>query len=103
MQKLVTLGKIVSDINRVKILALLKREKSLCVCEICDTLELSQPLVSRHLKQMREANLLHAEKSGKWMSYSLEKNTLLDFLLEHSKDEAEKLPPLIKCFKQKST
>ena len=99
MQKLVTLSKILSDINRVKILILLKREQKLCVCEICDTLELSQPLVSRHLKQMREAKLLHAEKSGKWMSYSLEESYILDFLLDSIKKEAQTLPSLIKCAK----
>jgi len=99
MQKLVRLGKILSDINRVKILALLKREERLCVCEICDTLELSQPLVSRHLKQMREAELLHAEKFGKWMSYSLEENEILDSLLESIIKETQSLPLLIKCAK----
>ncbi len=99
MQKLVILGKIFSDINRVKILALLKREQRLCVCEICDTLDLSQPLVSRHLKQMREAGLLHTEKSGKWISYSLEENNILDFLLKSIKKEAQSLPSLIKCMK----
>ena len=97
MDRLVILGKILSDINRVKILALLKREEQLCVCEICDTLELSQPLVSRHLKQMREAQLLHAEKSGKWMQYTLAKNTLLETLLATLSSEIEQLPPLIKC------
>lgn len=51
MQKLVILAKTFSDLNRVKILSLLKRERELCVFEICDTLELSQPLVSRHLKR----------------------------------------------------
>ena len=74
MDKLVRLGKILSDINRVKILALLQREKELCVCEICDTLELSQPLVSRHLKQMREANIVSAKKNGKWI-FPLTKGT----------------------------
>jgi len=99
MQRLVQLGKILSDSNRVKILALLDREKELCVCELCDTLELSQPLVSRHLKQMREANILHAEKSGKWMSYSLQENKTLHFLLESIKEETQNLPSLIKCAK----
>ena len=34
MEKLVAMCKIFSDLNRVKILALLQREEDLCVCEI---------------------------------------------------------------------
>ncbi len=71
MEKLISLSKIFSDKNRVKILVLILREKSLCVCEICDTLELSQPLVSRHLKQMKEAGIVEAKKSKKWVNYSV--------------------------------
>jgi len=67
MLKLVMLAKVFSDINRLNILALVLRDKEVCVCEICDTLNLSQPLVSRHLKQMKEAKILQANQKGKWM------------------------------------
>jgi len=99
MQELVSLGKILSDSNRVKILALLKRDKELCVCEICDTLELSQPLVSRHLKQMREASFIDSYKEGKWMIYRLTNNDNLEYLLESIQDHVTQLPQLIKCSK----
>ena len=71
MEKLTQLAKIFSDINRLKILALISRDTSVCVCEICDTLNLSQPLVSRHLRQMREADILQATAQGKWVIYTL--------------------------------
>jgi len=71
MEEIVALAKIFSDPNRVKIAALLQREGGVCVCEICDTLSLSQPLVSRHLRQMRQAGVVNAEHSGKWMVYFL--------------------------------
>lgn len=99
MQKLVTLAKILSDINRVKIIALLKRDSKLCVCEICDTLKLSQPLVSRHLKQMREAGLVSSKQSGKWNRYQLLSNELLEYLFQTQEINVSKLPPLIKCSK----
>lgn len=99
MQKLVTMAKILSDINRVKILALLNRDTELCVCEICDTLSLSQPLVSRHLKQMRETNLVISKQSGKWKTYTLLENKLLEYLFETQEIEFSKLPHLIKCSK----
>ena len=97
MQELVKLAKILSDINRVKILALLKRDKELCVCEICDTLKLSQPLVSRHLKQMREASYIESHKTGKWMLYRLTTDANLHYLLESLKTEIALLPQLVKC------
>ena len=95
MNELVILGKILSDINRVQIITLLKRERELCVCEICDTLQLSQPLVSRHLKQMREALVVQTEQMGKWKVYSLVQTPTISFLFKDIK--ADKLPDLISC------
>ncbi len=99
MEKIVTLAKIFSDPNRVKIAALLQREGGVCVCEICDTLSLSQPLVSRHLKQMRQAGIVTAEHSGKWMVYAL--NDKENEILLCWKDAFQKvlsgLPPLVAC------
>ncbi|WP_151901445.1 metalloregulator ArsR/SmtB family transcription factor [Sulfurimonas sp. NW7] len=97
MEKLVQLAKILSDSNRVKIIALLYREKALCVCEICDTLELSQPLVSRHLKQMREAQLVQTKQSGKWIIYSLGKNKVLHCFLDTIQEDIATLPKIISC------
>lgn len=100
MEKLVQLAKILSDVNRVKIITLLYREKKLCVCEICDTLQLSQPLVSRHLKQMRESSLVKTEQKGKWIIYSLQTNKTLACLLGTLQEEIDKLPTIIPCTKR---
>ena len=99
MERLVRLAKIFSDINRLKILGLATREKELCVCEICDTLELSQPLVSRHLKQMREAEILTSEQKGKWVIYSLVENPddILECWIKEVSKELSSLPPLVGC------
>ena len=78
-------------------LALLQREKDLCVCEICDTLELSQPLVSRHLKKMRELGLLKSEQKGKWIVYSLQSNEVVEYLLLQVQSDAQELPKLLQC------
>ncbi len=99
MERLVKLASIFSDINRLKILGLIVRDTELCVCEICDTLELSQPLVSRHLRKMREAEILTSEQKGKWVVYSL--TTLHDEILECWIKEINKnfvsLPILVAC------
>ncbi len=99
MEKIVTLAKIFSDPNRVKIAALLQREEDVCVCEICDTLSLSQPLVSRHLKQMREAGIVTAEHSGKWMVYGLndKENEILLCWKAALQKVLYELPPLVVC------
>ncbi len=99
MEKIVTLAKIFSDPNRVKIAALLQREEGVCVCEICDTLSLSQPLVSRHLKQMREAGLVSARHSGKWMVYTLsdEDNAIMACWKAALQKVLSELPPLVVC------
>lgn len=99
MERLVQLAKVFSDINRLKILVLVLRDTQVCVCEICDTLELSQPLVSRHLKQMKESNILESQQEGKWVIYSLISNP--DSSLECWIKEAHKyyfsVPDLIVC------
>ncbi len=93
------LSKAMSDINRMQITALIQREGTVCVCEVCDTLKLSQPLVSRHLKQLKEAGVVDAKKEGKWVVYSLVKSPskLLNAYLEILKPEGEKLAPLVMC------
>ena len=99
MNTLVQTAKILSDINRVKIIALMHREKELCVCEICDTLQLSQPLVSRHLKQMREADIVQTRQSGKWIIYMLKQNNLIECLLETIEALSQELPKVVACKK----
>jgi len=99
MEELVKLAKIFSDLNRLKILALIIRDKEVCVCEVCDTLELSQPLVSRHLKQMKEADVFNARQEGKWVIYSLNENIhpTLECWIAEIKKELPSLPKLMAC------
>ena len=99
MEELVKLAKIFSDLNRLKILALIVRNKEVCVCEVCDTLELSQPLVSRHLKHMKEANIFNAKQKGKWVIYSLNENLhpVVQCWIKEINKELSSLPKLIAC------
>ena len=76
-----TLGnrmRIISDENRLKILFLLKNGE-LCVCKIYDALNLSQSLVSHHLAILRAYNLVNDRREGKWIHYSINKETLRKF------------------------
>jgi ArsR family transcriptional regulator len=59
-----------SDPLRVNVLELL-RQRELCVCDLCDTLGVSQSKLSFHLKTLREAGLVRSRQEGRWIYYSL--------------------------------
>jgi ArsR family transcriptional regulator, arsenate/arsenite/antimonite-responsive transcriptional repressor len=59
-----------SDPLRVKVLELL-RERELCVCELCDKLEVPQSKLSFHLKALKEAKLVRTRQEHRWIYYSL--------------------------------
>ena len=59
-----------ADPLRLQIIELL-RSQELCVCELCDKLSVSQSKLSFHLKNLKEANLLHCRQEGRWMYYRL--------------------------------
>ena len=50
--------KCLADDTRARMTLLIAREGELCVCELTHALELSQPKISRHLAQLREAGIL---------------------------------------------
>lgn len=62
--------KIISDVNRLQILCLLKKGER-CVCNIHEPLNLPQNLVSHHLKALRDAGLVMTRREGKWIHYQL--------------------------------
>src|SRR5436305_6665027 len=47
--------------------------EDLCVCHLVDELELPQPLVSHHLKVLRAAGLVTAERYRQWTYYRLDR------------------------------
>ena len=71
--ELETLFKALADRHRVKILNLLARagDEAICVCDFVAPLQLKQPTVSYHLKQLTEAGLLEREKRGSFAYFRL--------------------------------
>ncbi len=59
-----------SDPLRIQVLELL-REQELCVCDLCETLGVTQSKLSFHLKTLREAGLVRSRQEGRWIYYSL--------------------------------
>ena len=60
-----------SEPLRLQVLDLL-RSRELCVCDLCETLGVSQSKLSFHLKVLKEARLLRSRQEGRWMYYSLD-------------------------------
>src|SRR5690554_7225787 len=60
-----------ADDLRLAALLLIKDQGKLCVCELTEAFEVSQPKVSRHLASLREAGLLKTERRGQWVYYYL--------------------------------
>jgi ArsR family transcriptional regulator len=86
--------KALSDPARLKILAFLAKqeggmccgtEEGICACDLEEVTGLSQPTVSHHVKCLVSANLVLAEKRGKWMFYRIDPKGFL-FLQSFMKD-----------------
>jgi len=63
----------IADRHRLKILNMLVCAEGapICVCEFTATLELAQPNVSYHLRQLVEAGIISRERRGRYSYYSL--------------------------------
>jgi ArsR family transcriptional regulator, arsenate/arsenite/antimonite-responsive transcriptional repressor len=63
--------KALADPTRVAIVNHLSTAEELCVCNLVDAFELSQPTISHHLKILREAGLVESSRRGTWAFYRL--------------------------------
>jgi ArsR family transcriptional regulator len=69
-----------ADPVRLRVLSILAAapEGEVCVCDFVGPLGKSQPTVSHHLKILSEAGLVHGDRRGKWVWYSLNRARLAD-------------------------
>lgn len=44
-------------------------DDAVCACHVQEHLDLSQPATSYHMKVLREAGLVRAERRGRWVHY----------------------------------
>jgi ArsR family transcriptional regulator, arsenate/arsenite/antimonite-responsive transcriptional repressor len=63
--------KALADPTRVAIINCLSAADEVCVCNLTDTFDLSQPTISHHLKVLREAGLVESSRRGTWAYYRL--------------------------------
>lgn len=64
-----------SDTTRVRIVRLLIQNKGqICSCELVDCLQEPEYKISRHLKVLKSAGIITAERDGKWVYHGLVKD-----------------------------
>lgn len=72
-ERLVAAFKALADPTRIEILRLVGGQSGpVCVCDIVDRFDLSQPTISHHLKVLRESGLLRSSRIGIWAFYELD-------------------------------
>ncbi|MBA4602743.1 ArsR/SmtB family transcription factor [Thermoactinomyces mirandus] len=88
-EKFAQIAKALSDPTRIKILELVKARydqlgttpvaccpDGVCVCVIQKQMNMAQSKVSYHIRELKQASLLHEMKQGKWNFYSINTDTL---------------------------
>jgi DNA-binding transcriptional ArsR family regulator len=63
--------KALADPTRVAIVNYLSAADEICVCNLTEAFDLSQPTISHHLKILRQAGLVESSRRGTWAYYRL--------------------------------
>ena len=74
--QLVTLFKTLADSTRLEILSLLKNEDLKCDCSssLLHHLNITQPTLSHHIKQLLQAGIITETRKGNFHRYQIAKN-----------------------------
>jgi ArsR family transcriptional regulator, arsenate/arsenite/antimonite-responsive transcriptional repressor len=75
--ELASMFKALGDPVRLRLLSLIasRPDGEVCVCELTPVFNLSQPTISHHLKQLRQAGLVESERRGTWVYYRVRPET----------------------------
>lgn len=84
--------KLLGDKTRLTIMALLQVQ-SLCVRDLVEILQASQPSVSQHLAKLKTHGLVVERRKGPWVFYSInaECSPSVRHILEHLPDVTQKV------------
>jgi DNA-binding transcriptional ArsR family regulator len=97
-EQIARIGKVIGVEARVRIVQMLKRQV-LCVGALAARLDITQGAVSQHLRILRDAGLVTAEKRGYYVPYMISEKTfhewkaVLDDLLSSRASDAERGGP----------
>jgi ArsR family transcriptional regulator, arsenate/arsenite/antimonite-responsive transcriptional repressor len=99
VERLVALGRSLSDPIRVRMLSMMadgrsccdfsvsgvpasEGDKGICVCEFEEVFGMGQSKISYHMKKLKDAGLVREERRGKWAFYSLDREAASGLLGE---------------------
>jgi ArsR family transcriptional regulator len=69
-ERLVATFKALGDPTRLGIFRLIAAQDApICVCDVTDRFDVSQPTISHHLKVLRDTGLVTASRHGVWAYY----------------------------------
>jgi ArsR family transcriptional regulator, arsenate/arsenite/antimonite-responsive transcriptional repressor len=70
-EQIAPLLKALADPVRLRLMSLVASHAGgeVCVCDLTEAFDLSQPTISHHLKVLHEAGLVEREKRGVWVYY----------------------------------
>lgn len=69
--RLVAVFRALGDPTRLEIFRLLAAQSQpICVCDVVDRFQVSQPTISHHLRVLRDAGLVSAGRRGVWAYYA---------------------------------
>ena len=93
--------KAISDPTRIKILVLLSK-RPCCVCELTAALDLAQPTISRHLKQLENEGFIKGRREKNWIIYRISPmedccRQLLDIVISRAEEDSQ-MQDLISSF-----
>lgn len=79
LEKIARILKVISHPAKLQILQILQDEEKLDVTSLCDRLgmDCEISMMSHHLSKMKDNGILHSEKIGKQVFYSISDKTIL--------------------------
>jgi ArsR family transcriptional regulator len=93
--RLAPMFKALSDPIRLRLLSLIASTDEVCVCDLTDAFDVTGATISHHLRVLREAGLVDAERRGTWVYYRMREHTLdlLGGLLLAAPKQPARTPP----------
>ena len=89
----VNLLKCICDDTRFEILDMLQKNKELCVNDFVYQIKKDQPLISHHLKTLKNCGIVKSRDEGKKAMYSIS-NSQLSELISNISKVSKKIPVL---------
>ena len=93
--ELIDFGKVLADQTRQEIMKVCCCQK-LTVTEIVAKVNLTQPTISHHLKVLRNAGLVSAQRQGKEIYYTLNQNSVVNGCCQLANYFAPDIPLTVK-------